>query len=307
MSARTPPKQFALGLICVNVSGHFHRGIIMLRTATALAALLAATPALAQPTGEAGMPNPNDRSDTFTIALGAAIIPDYEGSNDSEFTPFAAVRGRVGGLSFFSRGTYLYLDLLSPPENGIDFDVGPIVGFRRDRTGKVKDDFVNDLPERDTAIELGGFAGVTFHGLTNPYDALSLRLDVVSDVGGAHKSTIFTPNVEFGTPLSRTTYVGASISADFVAGRYAEYYYSISPAEGFIAGLPAYDADGGMKNWKISGLINQSITGDLTHGFSVFGAGSYSRLVGDIADSPIVDDRGSRSQWQAAVGLAYTF
>ena len=159
----------------------------MLRTVTALAALLAATPALAQPAGEAGMPDPNDRSDTLTIAVGGAIIPDYEGSDDSEFTPFAAVRGRVGGMSFFSRGTYLYLDLLRRPDSGIDFDVGPIVGVRRERTGKVKDDFVDDLPERDTAIELGGFAGVTFHGLTNPYDALSFRLDVVTDVGNAHE------------------------------------------------------------------------------------------------------------------------
>jgi outer membrane scaffolding protein for murein synthesis (MipA/OmpV family) len=279
----------------------------MLRTLTAVIALLAAAPALAQPTGDAGLPDPNDRSDTFTIALGGAYVPDYEGSDDSEFTPFAAVRGRVGGMSFFSRGTYLYLDLLARPESGIDFDVGPIVGFRRERTGKDKDDFVNDLPERDTAIELGGFAGVTFHGLTNPYDALSFRLDVVSDVGGAHKSTVFTPNIDFGTPLSRRTYFGASLSADFVSSRYADYYYSVSPAEGLAAGLPAYDADGGMKNWKLSALINQSITGDLTHGFSVFAAGSYSHLLGDIADSPIVDDRGSTSQWQAALGLAYTF
>jgi outer membrane scaffolding protein for murein synthesis (MipA/OmpV family) len=279
----------------------------MLRTVTALAALLAATPALAQPSGEAGMPDPNDRSDTLTIAVGGAIIPDYEGSDDSEFTPFGAIRGRVGGMSFFSRGTYLYLDLIRRPDSGIDFDVGPIVGVRRERTGKVKDDFVTHLPERDTAIEIGGFAGVTFHGLTNPYDALSFRLDVISDVGGAHKSTIFSPTIDFGTPLSRHTYVGVSASAEWVSDRYADYYYSISPAEGFIAGLPAYNADGGKKNWKLGALINQSITGDLTHGLSIFGAGSYSRIVGDIADSPIVDRRGSRSQWQAALGLAYTF
>ena len=279
----------------------------MLRTTTAAIALFIATPALAQTAGDPALPNPNDQSDVFTIALGGAWIPDYEGSNDYEGTPFAAIRGRVGGMSFSTRGTYLYLDLIRRPESGIDFDAGPIVGFRRERTGPVKDDFVTDLPERDTAIEIGGFAGVTFNGLTNPYDSLSLRLDVVADVGGAHKSTIFSPAIDFGTPLSKTTFVGASLSADFVAGRYAEYYYSISPAEGFVAGLPAYDADGGMKSWKLTALVNQSITGDLTHGLSIFGAGSFSRLVGDIGDSPIVAGRGSRSQWQAALGLAYTF
>ena len=283
----------------------------MFRTATApialCIALLAATPALAQTTGDAALPNPNDQSDNFTVALGGAWIPDYEGSNDNEGSPFAAIRGRVNGMSFSTRGTYLFVDLIRRPDSGIDFDAGPIVGFRRERTTKVKDDFVTDLPERDIAIEIGGFAGVTFHGLTNPYDQLSVRLDVTSDVGGAHRSTIFTPNIEFGTPLSRHTLVGVSLSADFVADRYAEYYYSITPAEGRIAGLPAYDADGGMKNWKLTALVNQSITGDLTHGLSIFGASTYSRLVGDIADSPIVDDRGSTSQWQAILGLAYTF
>lgn len=279
----------------------------MLRTAFAAALLLSAAPALAQSAGDPGLPDPNDQSDNFTLAVGGAWIPDYEGSNDYEATPFAAIRGRVNGLSFSTRGTYLYLDLIRRPASGVDFDAGPIVGFRRERTGKVKDDFVTDLPERDTAIEIGGFAGATFHGLTNPYDQLSLRLDVTKDVGGAHKSTIVTPNIDFATPLSKTTFVGASLSADFVAGRYADYYYSIRPAEGLIAGLPAYEADGGMKNWKVSALVNQSITGDLTHGLSVFGATTYSRLVGDIADSPIVDGRGSKSQWQAILGLAYSF
>jgi outer membrane scaffolding protein for murein synthesis (MipA/OmpV family) len=279
----------------------------MVRTAFAAALLACAAPAFAQSSGDPGLPDPNDQSDTFTIALGGAWVPDYEGSDDYEGMPFAAIRGRVGGMSFSTRGTYLYLDLIRRPSEGIDIDVGPIVGFRRERTGKVDDDFVTDLPERDTAIEIGGFAGVTFHGLTNPYDQLSVRIDVVNDVAGAHKSTIFSPAIDFGTPLSRHTFVGASLSADFVANRYADYYYSISPAEGLIAGLPAYEADGGMKNFKLAALVNQSITGDLTHGLSIFGAGSFSKLVGDIADSPIVDLRGSRSQWQAALGLAYTF
>ena len=291
----------------------------MVRIATALIALIAASPALAQTAGDQGRPDPNDQSNTFTIAAGGAYIPDYEGSNDYKFSPFGAIRGRVSGLSFFSRATYFYLDVLRRPKSGVDFDFGPIVGIRRERTGHIKDDFVNALPRRKTAFEVGGFAGVTFHGLTNPYDALSVRLDVVHDIGKAHRSTIFTPTVDFGTPLSKRTYVGASLSADFVSNRYADYYYSFDggfggPAfaqkggpQGIIILPSGYNAHGGMKNWKTSLLLNQSITGDLTHGLSLFGAGSYSRIVGSIARSPIVEDRGSRSQWQGAVGLAYTF
>ncbi len=277
----------------------------MLRLVTAAAALAFASSAYAQ-SGDS-LPDPNDQSDSFTIGAGAAWIPDYEGSDDYKIVPAAAIRGRVNGISFFTRGTYLYVDVLRRPSSGIDFDFGPIVGARINRTGKVKDDFVDDLPERDTAFEVGGFAGITFHGLTNPYDALSLRLDVVTDVGGAHGSTVITPTIDFGTPISRYTYIGASLSGEWAGNGYADYYYSISPADSVDSGLPVYEADGGFKNWRLAILANQSITGDLTHGISIFGTGSYGHLAGDFANSPIVDDRGSRGQWLGAIGLAYSW
>ena len=43
----------------------------MLKSLVAIGALLAATPAFAQST-DAALPDPNDRSDTFTIGAGAA-------------------------------------------------------------------------------------------------------------------------------------------------------------------------------------------------------------------------------------------
>ena len=278
----------------------------MLRFSIAAAALLAAAPAFAQP-ADAPLPDPNDRSDTVTIAAGGAYIPDYEGSDDYELTPAAAIRGRVSGIQFFTRATYLYVDFIPRGDGKLEFDLGPIVGARLNRTGKVKDDLVDALPELDTAIEVGGFAGVTYHGLTNPYDSLSVRLDVVKDVGGAHESTVVTPTIDFGTPVSRYTYIGLSLSAEWAGGGYADYYYSISPAASLASGLPVYDADGGFKHWRIGALVNQSLTGDLTKGLSLFGTAAYTRLSGDFKDSPIVDLRGSSSQWLAAIGLAYTF
>lgn len=278
----------------------------MLRTMIAFAALLAATPAIAQ-TRTADLPDPNDQSDTFTIGAGAAYLPDYEGSDDYRIIPAAAIRGRVSGISFYTRATYLYVDFIKRGDAPLEFDLGPIVGARLNRTGKIKDDLVDELPERDTAIEVGGFAGITYHGLTNPYDALSFRVDVVKDVGGAHESTLVTPTIDFGTPLSRSFYVGLSASAEWAGGDYANYYYSISPADSVASTLPVYDADGGFKSWRLGILGNYALSGDLTQGWSIFAAGSYTKLSGDFRDSPIVDLRGSSSQWLAALGAAYTF
>ena len=267
-------------------------------------------PALAQSTAaatSAPLPDPNDQSDTLTIGVGGAWLPDYEGSDDYRVVPAAAIRGRYHGISFFSRATYLYADLIPRGAGKLDLDLGPIVGVRLNRTGKIKDDVVNLLPDRKKAIEVGGFAGLTWHGLTNPYDALSVRLDVVKDVGSAHGSTVVTPTIDFGTPLSRTFYVGLSASADWAGDGSADYYFSVSPAEAALSGLPAYQAKGGFKSWKVGLLANQSLTGDLTHGLSLFATASYGKLRNDFADSPIVSLRGSPKQGLAAIGLAYTF
>ena len=278
----------------------------MLRYSIAAIALLAATPAMAQDAADP-LPDPNDRSDTVTIGLGAGYVPDYEGSDDYRLIPAAAIRGRVGGISFFTRATYLYVDLIGRGDGPVELDVGPIAGVRLNRTGKIKDDFVDDLPELDTAIEVGGFLGATYHGLTNPYDSLSFRVDVVKDVGGAHKSTLVTPTIDFGTPLSRSFYVGVSASAEWAGGGYADYYYSIDAADALASGLPVYDADGGFKSWRLGLLGNYAISGDLTDGWSIFALGSYSKLAGDFKGSPIVDLRGSSTQWFGAVGVGYTF
>jgi outer membrane scaffolding protein for murein synthesis (MipA/OmpV family) len=275
----------------------------------ALAAGFAASPALAQSEPAAGqLPTPEEIStrDSLTIGIGAAVTPDYEGSNDYRIIPAGAIRGKYKGIAFSTRGTYLFVDVV-PGGGKVELDAGPIVGVRMNSRRHIEDDVVEDLPRLKRAFEVGGFAGVSFHGLTNPYDTLALRLDALHDIGNAHESTTFTPNLEFSTPLSRTTYLGASVGAEFVANRYADYYFGITPVGSLASGLPVFNPDGGMKNWKLGLLLNQSLSGDLLHGFSIFGAGQYSRLVGDFRRSPIVDDRGSPNQWLGAIGLAYSW
>jgi outer membrane scaffolding protein for murein synthesis (MipA/OmpV family) len=258
----------------------------------------------------APMPSPQEvaSKDTITIGLGGAFVPDYEGSNDYRLLPVGAIRGKVGGITFMSRGSYLYVDLV-PPAGKVSFNAGPIVGLRLNSRRNIKDEVVKLLPRRKRAIEVGGFAGVTYSGLTNPYDSLDFRVDVLHDIGSAHQSTVISPNIDFSTPLSTRTYASLSLGAEFVSNKFADYYYSITPADSLATGgqLPAFNADGGMKNWKAGLLLNQSITGNLLHGFSIFGYGEYSRLVGDFKRSPIVAQRGSPSQWTGALGLAYTW
>lgn len=278
----------------------------------AVAACCLSAPAIAQdaPSSPA-LPTPEDigHRNSLTLGVGGAITPDYEGSNDYRVIPAAAIRGQYNGIAFSTRGTYLYVDLIPRGSGKLDIDAGPIAGVRLGTRRHIKDDIVELLPRRKRAIEVGGFAGVSFHGVTNPYDTLGFHVDVTHDIGDAHKSTIIAPNAEFSTPLSRTLYASANVGMEFVSNRFADYYFSISPSDSVATGgvLPVYNAGGGLKNWKAGVLLNQSLSGDLLHGFSLFGLGQYSRLVGDFKDSPIVRQRGSANQWLGAVGVAYSW
>ena len=276
----------------------------MLILAVAAAAAVSA-PAFAQQ-AETPLPEPDSARDNWTIAIGVGTTPDYNGSDNYRLIPAASIRGTIGNIAISTKGTYLYADVIDG-SGSVDFGAGPIVGVRLNRTGKIRDDVVDRLPELNTAVEVGGFVGVSVGGLTNPYDSLGLRVDVLHDVANAHESTVISPNVDFSTPLSRFTYASVSAGLDFVSDDFADYYFGISPAGALASGLPVYNADGGLKSWKLGLLLNQSITGDLTGGFSIFGLVNYSRLVGDFKDSPIVSQRGSANQWLLAAGVAYTF
>lgn len=250
------------------------------------------------------------KRDTYTVGVGAALIPDYEGSKDYRVIPAGAIRARINGFTITTNGPYLYVNVIPQSGSKFDVDFGPIAGLRFDSRRQGDDPVVQKMLKRKTAFELGGFGGVSFHGIVDPYDSLSIHLDVLHDIGNAYKSTVFLPNVSFSTPVSRKTYVSLSAGAEFVSRKFADYYFGVTPADVIATGgaLPLYQPNrGGMKNWKTTLLVNQSITGDLLRGISVFGMAQYSRLLGEFKRSPIVAERGNANQWIGAVGLAYTW
>ena len=275
--------------------------LFVLRSA-AFAAVLIPTAAYAQAESDA---SPRD---TVTIGAGVATVPRYEGASDNTIVPAAAIRGTVSGISFATIGTGLYIDLVpAPAATGIDFILGPVAHVTLNRTSRkrTRDVQINALGKLDTAVELGGDIGIKRTGVfTSDYDTISFDVAVTHDVTGTHKSTIVTPTFSYGTPLSKTLYVGASVSADYVGKGYGRTYFGVNNAQSLASGLPIYDPGSGFKDINFGLLGNASLSEDLRHGFSVFALGNYTRLLGDFGRSPVVRDRG---QWFGAIGLAYTF
>ena len=288
---------------------------ITCRVLAAAAALSLAAPALAQTSSATAAGSDAGQFDTggdsITIGGAAAMVPDYEGSNDYRIVPAPAAIGSVHGFAFSVIGNRASIDLIpNKPGPGIDLQLGPIgvINFNRTNHKSIDDSRVAALPERDTAIELGGYVGIGKTGvITSPYDKLSVSLSYRHDVSGVHDSGIWQPSVNYLTPLSTKAAVTLFASAQHVGRGYAQSYFSVSPDDAIASGLPTYSARGGWKGYTLGAAATYSLTGNLLHGLKVVAGGSYSRLLNSFSASPLVRQAGSPNQWLAAAGLAYTF
>ncbi|MES2337681.1 MAG: MipA/OmpV family protein [Pseudomonadota bacterium] len=288
---------------------HMIRVVLLLGLAGSYAL---ATPAVAQDTAVTDSSAPaSDVGSGLTIGLGGAYLPDYEGSDDYRLVPGPVAIGSVSGFSFTLAGNRLSVDMI-PNKSGPTWDIqaGPIGVLNLNRTSRKSIDNVRvkALDELDMGIEAGGFVGIGKTGLiTSDFDKLSVSISYRKDVAGASKGSVWQPSINYLTPLSRKAAIALFASAERVSDRYARYYFSVSPSDSLLSGLPAYSAEGGTKSYTLGALATVALTGDLLHGAKLVAGGTYKRLQGNIADSPIVSIAGDRTQWLGAIGLAYTF
>lgn len=259
----------------------------------------------------AGGPPESVFDDTWvSIGFGLAYSPSYTGSDDYVLSPLPVVQGKVAGVAIAPRPAGLALDFIADPEDGPGLSFGPAIRLRNDRADQIEDPTVKLAGELDRAVELGFNAGISFPKLLNPFDSLTFAADVRWDVAGAHGGMVIDPSITYSTPVNRGTFVSLSLDTEYVSDDFADYYFSVSPAQsGATAGvLPVYQADGGFTRVSATTLVGVDLDGNaLNGGLGVVLIGGYSRLTGDAADTPYTSVVGLKDQVFVGVGLAYTF
>ena len=287
-----------------------------LTAVTSFAALAFATQAAAQD-DVADVPiDPNETvfaGDYISIGAGAALSPSYTGSDDYVFNVLPIVQGSLGGIDVSPRAGGITVDFIQDSPEGPGIDLGFAARIRGNRSGQIEDEVVEQYGELDTAYEVGPSAGISFPGVLNPYDSLSLKTDVLFDIGGAHGGMTVSPSVTYFTPLSRSMAASFSLGTEWADEDFHDYYFRVDPLN-FVAApdvdpLPAFDPDGG--GFTTAGanlLLAFDLDRDLTNGgLGLILIGGYSRVLGDAADTPFTSIRGSRDQFLGAVGIGYTF
>ncbi|MCJ2186581.1 MipA/OmpV family protein [Novosphingobium beihaiensis] len=247
--------------------------------------------------------------DHLTVGAGGVYGPSYDGSDDYVLSPFPIIQGRVHGIEITPRAGGIALDVIPDGKDArIGFSLGPVASLSFNRNRQIKDRVVKAAGKLDTAVELGVNGGVTAYKLLNDYDSLTVSADVKWDVGGAYKGMTWSPSVSYATPLSKAVLVVLSASAHHADGKYARYYYSVTPEQSAASGLPEYTAKSGWDSASVGMLAGWDLSGDLRDGgWALFGLANYSHMLNAGKRTPYTSIRGEAGQWTLGAGVAYTF
>ena len=266
---------------------------LKIAAATALAAGVTVA-AHAQPALDETPPPP-----TGYVALGAALAPDYPGSDDFRVLPFGAARFEIAGTTVRTEGPGVAADLI---EQG-PITAGPYLRYAGGRDD-IEDAVVARLGDVDPSVIGGGFVRATLaEGVLGPFDELSVTGRVGADLAGTFDGAAWSASLDYGAALSREAFLAVSLSLTGFGDDYAEQLFSIDAAGAVASGLPAFDAEGGARDAGLFVILDYGIGND----WSVTGALGYSRLLGDFADSPVTDIRGSADQVFTGIALGRRF
>ncbi len=262
----------------------------MIRALTASAAVLTlSAPTMAQDLPK--LPDLSERAPYRTrIVAGAQLQPAYPGASGVKLGPYFDFSRTRGPRPFTfeapdeSNGISLYED--------DHFAIGPAVNFE----GKRKRQKVGGLDAVGFTIELGGFA----HYSISPNFRLSV--DVRQGING-HKGMVGMIGADYVMrDGDRWLFsIGPRLTAS--NGRYARAYFGVSPREAAATGIAAYDPGSGA----ISVGATASTHRQIDRRWGLFGYAKYDRMIGDAANSPVVQRFGSRDQFSGGLGISYTF
>ncbi|WP_338465953.1 MipA/OmpV family protein [Novosphingobium sp. ZN18A2] len=247
--------------------------------------------------------------DFLVVGAGVVVTPRYEGADSTMITPAAGVAGRIAGIGISPRDSGIALNFIPAPRNAkVRFQLGPVGVYNDNRDAHSGDAVVDKLHPLDDTFEAGIATGFSVQRVLNPYDSVSMGVDVRWDTSGHDGARLVSVGGTYLTPVSRAQIVALSVAMDFVNDGWADYTYSVSPADSVASGLPVYSAKGGMKDWGLRFYTGYDLDGNLLNGgFALVAGMGYTRLTGSAAETPITALRGSRDQWMGGVGLAYTF
>lgn len=236
------------------------------------------------------------------VGLGVAYTPDYEGSDEYEAfpIPFGAYHwqsGRyveLGGTAGSEQAVRLKANVIADDMSSA-WQFGPLLQYRLKRDD-VENTQVDNMKEVDGATEAGAFVGFTA-GLW------SVNLSFAGDVSDEHDGYLVYLDGSYSLFADNTMHLSLDTHITYADSNYMETYFGVDVKNVGTSGLSNYKASSGIKD---AGL---ALTGSYAFSktWGIIGNVSYTRMLNDAEDSPLVNDEGTENQLGALVAVSYAF
>jgi outer membrane protein len=262
------------------------RRLILVTTALATAAG-AAQPAAAEP----GYDPFAAFGNTWQVGGIVFAMPRYEGSSSYRVVglPFVAPVGLEGDGWVQVKGAD-DVRLRALRFNG--FEIGPLAGYRG---GRDEDDAdrLEGMGDIDGGLVLGAFASYR----TGP---LALSVSYHHQVTGDETGGLVRLMGEYTFPTAPGVRLTAMLGTNYATEEYMDAYFGVSAIQEANSSLTFYQPEAGFKDVFVGGKASI----DLTDRWTLHLLGRYSRLLGDAADSPVVE---TENQFYGGAALSYKF
>ncbi len=227
----------------------------------------------------------------YRVTLGAHAYPSYPGSDSFDIGPLVNVDRERGDQPFEFEGADDSFGLTLVRSGGFSF--GPVGNFEGKRTSAMVG---TTLPTVKFTLEAGAFAALDLG------ENFRLRAEARKGING-HKGWIGLAGADFVLRDRDEWLFSIGPRVTWSDNRYHDAWFSVAPADAPAAGLPAYDAGGGIQAYGATA----SFATQLSPRWGIYTYAKYDRLTGDAAASPLVRVYGSRDQFSGGLALSYTF
>jgi outer membrane scaffolding protein for murein synthesis (MipA/OmpV family) len=222
-----------------------------------------------------------------TLGLGGGYAPKFEGADRYHAVPIPYVAISYAGLGAVGSDGF-NADVI----HSGGFRAGPLISYSAGRD-QSDDPHLHGLGDISAAILMGGFAAYRW----GDFEVRAQVRQAVSHAGNGLDGSL---GATYALHPSSAWTIKAGPQLVFADGDYMKKYFGVTAVQSQNSGLKAYSAGGGIKNVAFG--VNS--TYQLSQHWLLFGLAKVSEIVGDAADSPIVQ---SKDQYFAGLGVAYHF
>lgn len=239
------------------------------------------------------------------VGGGSLWAPAFPGSKDYQLMVVPDIRVAYGDTFFASVDQGIGYNF----RGELGWVAGPLLklDFGRNADGKSafrvagsRSQALVGFADIDSTLQAGGFVG----GRWGDWQA---RLELLQGLNG-HEGFTGSLNLDYNVVMLSAegrrgppTILSTGPRLLWGDAGYNDAYFGISSAASLGSGLPSYKAGAGL----VSAGWSFSYVRPLGPQLTLIGIGGYDRLMGDAADSPLVQKRGSENQFTVGLFLSW--